>query len=213
MIVTGDPTQIDLPPGKNSGLLEAVAHSQRHRGDRPHRLHATPTWCATNWSRQIVDAYELRPDGRAPWLTVAQPRSRCASSRSMCRAPRAAWRAPARPKRSGPGRRGRVRRRSGRAHGRHRGQPAAHRRCADARAERDWRGKDRRPTYCRFRRAPPPHGRASPLARRHRIGATRPCSAKRRTKPRSFADHVAHLVVHGVLHLLGYDHERTPRRR
>ncbi len=25
MIVTGDPTQIDLPPGKDSGLLEAVS--------------------------------------------------------------------------------------------------------------------------------------------------------------------------------------------
>ena len=24
MIVTGDPTQVDLPPGKDSGLLEAI---------------------------------------------------------------------------------------------------------------------------------------------------------------------------------------------
>lgn len=27
------------------------------------------------------------------------------------------------------------------------------------------------------------------------------------------ADHWAHLVVHGVLHLLGYDHEVTPDAR
>ncbi|MFN7709674.1 MAG: rRNA maturation RNase YbeY [Holosporales bacterium] len=27
------------------------------------------------------------------------------------------------------------------------------------------------------------------------------------TEGKSFADHMAHLVVHGILHLLGYDHE------
>ena len=27
---------------------------------------------------------------------------------------------------------------------------------------------------------------------------------------KSFADHVSHLAVHGVLHLLGYDHMRQP---
>ena len=25
---------------------------------------------------------------------------------------------------------------------------------------------------------------------------------------KTFADHTAHLIVHGILHLLGYDHER-----
>jgi len=27
---------------------------------------------------------------------------------------------------------------------------------------------------------------------------------------KSFEDHLAHLVVHGILHLTGYDHERSP---
>ncbi len=40
MIVTGDPTQVDLPLGKDSGLVEAVSISGRHRGHRPYRLHA-----------------------------------------------------------------------------------------------------------------------------------------------------------------------------
>lgn len=33
------------------------------------------------------------------------------------------------------------------------------------------------------------------------------CNAEARAAGRSFADHVAHLLVHGVLHLAGYDHE------
>ena len=32
--------------------------------------------------------------------------------------------------------------------------------------------------------------------------------AEARAAKKSFADHAAHLVVHGVLHLAGYDHER-----
>ncbi len=39
MIVTGDPTQVDLPAGKDSGLLEAIGILEGHRGDRSHRLH------------------------------------------------------------------------------------------------------------------------------------------------------------------------------
>jgi probable rRNA maturation factor len=34
------------------------------------------------------------------------------------------------------------------------------------------------------------------------------CVAEARDKQISIADHAAHLVVHGTLHLLGYDHER-----
>lgn len=33
------------------------------------------------------------------------------------------------------------------------------------------------------------------------------CEAEARTQGKPLADHVSHLVVHGVLHLLGYDHE------
>jgi probable rRNA maturation factor len=33
-------------------------------------------------------------------------------------------------------------------------------------------------------------------------------SAEAKAEKKTFADHAAHLVVHGVLHLAGYDHER-----
>ena len=39
MIVTGDPSQVDLPSGQTSGLAEAVRAARRHRGRRPCRLH------------------------------------------------------------------------------------------------------------------------------------------------------------------------------
>ncbi len=34
-------------------------------------------------------------------------------------------------------------------------------------------------------------------------------AAEARAAGRSFADHAIHLAIHGVLHLLGYDHERA----
>lgn len=34
------------------------------------------------------------------------------------------------------------------------------------------------------------------------------CEAEARAAQKPFADHVTHLMVHGVLHLLGYDHVR-----
>jgi probable rRNA maturation factor len=33
------------------------------------------------------------------------------------------------------------------------------------------------------------------------------CAGEAKVQGKSLADHLAHLVVHGVLHLLGYDHE------
>ena len=39
MIVTGDPSQVDLPPGQTSGLAEAVAAARRRRGHRPCGVH------------------------------------------------------------------------------------------------------------------------------------------------------------------------------
>lgn len=36
------------------------------------------------------------------------------------------------------------------------------------------------------------------------------CAAEAEAAGKPFADHVTHLVVHGILHLLGYDHTRAP---
>ena len=37
----------------------------------------------------------------------------------------------------------------------------------------------------------------------------RPSGERPSRKARRLADHLAHLVVHGTLHLLGYDHETS----
>lgn len=39
------------------------------------------------------------------------------------------------------------------------------------------------------------------------ILARETCRAEAQAKSISFSDHIAHLIVHGSLHLLGYDHE------
>ena len=50
MIVTGDPTQVDLPPGKDSGLLEAIDHPARASRRSTISPSPAPTWSAANWS-------------------------------------------------------------------------------------------------------------------------------------------------------------------
>ncbi len=51
MIVTGDPSQVDLPPGQVSGLAEAHAAARRRRGHRPSPHSPPKTSSATNWWR------------------------------------------------------------------------------------------------------------------------------------------------------------------
>ena len=36
------------------------------------------------------------------------------------------------------------------------------------------------------------------------------CAREAETQGKALRDHVTHLLVHGVLHLLGYDHVRDP---
>ena len=64
------------------------------------------------------------------------------------------------------------------------------------------------PTCCPFRR-PSPAGCRQPALAISAISRwpTRPWRARREEESKALADHFAHLVVHGVLHLLGYDHE------
>jgi probable rRNA maturation factor len=86
---------------------------------------------------------------------------------------------------------------------------------ADAAEQRrlncEYRGKDAPtnvlafPAWCRGSQAP----QGAPILLGDVVLAleTVVCEAAEQAKP--FADHVRHLVVHGVLHLLGYDHQ-TP---
>jgi probable rRNA maturation factor len=75
---------------------------------------------------------------------------------------------------------------------------------ADDRALRrlnhDFRGKNKATNVLSF---PGSDGYAGDIAIAH--GVTR---AEAKAAGKKFADHAIHLVVHGVLHLAGYDHER-----
>lgn len=68
------------------------------------------------------------------------------------------------------------------------------------RLNRDFRGKNKPTNVLSF---PGSDGYAGDIAIAH--GVTK---AEAKAAGKTFADHATHLVVHGVLHLAGHDHER-----
>ncbi|MBK8770198.1 MAG: rRNA maturation RNase YbeY [Rhizobiales bacterium] len=72
---------------------------------------------------------------------------------------------------------------------------------------RDWRGKDKPTNVLSFPAPamPVPEGEATPLGDIALACETVSREAAEQGKP--LADHTTHLIVHGTLHLLGYDHE------
>jgi probable rRNA maturation factor len=72
-----------------------------------------------------------------------------------------------------------------------------------------WRGKDASTNVLSFPAGEPPgetHGEPSPLG--DIVLAAETVIEEAKPKGIPVADHAAHLVVHGMLHLLGQDHER-----
>ena len=74
---------------------------------------------------------------------------------------------------------------------------------------RDWRGKDAPTNVLSFASmddedAPLVEG--APLLLGDVILAFETCAAEARDQGKTLEDHFSHLVIHGVLHLLGYDH-------
>ena len=67
------------------------------------------------------------------------------------------------------------------------------------RLNRDFRGADKSTNVLSFTGAPEGLGDV--------VLALETVAREAREQGKSLADHVAHLVVHGVLHLMGYDHE------
>jgi phosphate starvation-inducible PhoH-like protein len=66
MIVTGDPTQVDLPPGKDSGLLEAISILQGIE-EIDHIAFTKADVVRRELVGRIVEAYESVPQrGRRP---------------------------------------------------------------------------------------------------------------------------------------------------
>jgi len=78
---------------------------------------------------------------------------------------------------------------------------------------RTWRGKDGPTNVLSFPATetaegdvPAPEFAGVPLALGDIALAYETCARESLAQGKRFADHVAHLVLHGVLHLLGYDH-------
>lgn len=78
---------------------------------------------------------------------------------------------------------------------------------------RQWRGIDRPTNVLSFpmQPSPPlPRGRrksAAPMLLGDIVIAYETTAAEARSEDKPFADHLAHLAVHGFLHLVGHDHE------
>lgn len=85
---------------------------------------------------------------------------------------------------------------------------------ADAAQQRElnrvWRGKDMSTNVLAFpvadTQAPPP---GAPLLLGDVVLALETVAAEAAEQDKPLADHLRHLVVHGVLHLLGHDHEEA----
>jgi len=75
---------------------------------------------------------------------------------------------------------------------------------------RDWRGQDKPTNVLSFpaARAPAP-GKRDAVALGDIVIAYQTTAREARTERKPLADHLAHLAVHGFLHLVGYDHETT----
>jgi probable rRNA maturation factor len=69
-----------------------------------------------------------------------------------------------------------------------------------------WRGKDTATNVLSFPAAPP-RRRSAPRPLGDIVIAYETTAAESRAEGKRFDHHLAHLVVHGFLHLLGYDHE------
>lgn len=75
---------------------------------------------------------------------------------------------------------------------------------------RDWRGKDKPTNVLSFAALDDedaPQAPGAPLLLGDVILAFETCRAEAEALGKPLVDHLSHLVVHGVLHLLGYDHE------
>jgi probable rRNA maturation factor len=71
---------------------------------------------------------------------------------------------------------------------------------------RDWRGKDQATNVLSFP-AGAPQAAGAPLLLGDVALAYETVAREAAAQGKSVADHTAHLLVHGVLHLLGHDHE------
>ena len=68
-----------------------------------------------------------------------------------------------------------------------------------------FRGQDKPTNVLSFPAPETPEGHLGDIALAYGV-----CAREAETQGKRFADHLQHLVAHGVLHLLGYDHMTDP---
>jgi probable rRNA maturation factor len=81
--------------------------------------------------------------------------------------------------------------------------------CDDGRIQelnRDWRGLDKPTNVLSFPAAPADRLASAPLLGDIAI-AFETVTKEARDEDKTLSDHASHMIVHGFLHLLGYDHE------
>jgi probable rRNA maturation factor len=71
---------------------------------------------------------------------------------------------------------------------------------------RKWRGKNSATNVLSFPAQHPPHAENAARLLGDIVIAFETCAREAHAQRVSFTDHLAHLAVHGFLHLLGYDH-------
>jgi len=72
-----------------------------------------------------------------------------------------------------------------------------------------WRGQDKPTNVLSFR----PRRVGDKAAARDIVIAFETVAREAREQDKSLADHASHMIIHGFLHLIGYDHETPPRPR
>lgn len=77
------------------------------------------------------------------------------------------------------------------------------------RLNRAYRGKGSATNVLTFRYRRPAHGAGRKLLRGDIVLCHPVVEREARAQRKPLAEHYAHLVVHGILHLRGFDHERT----
>jgi probable rRNA maturation factor len=77
------------------------------------------------------------------------------------------------------------------------------------RLNRDWRGKDAPTNVLAFPSDPPDDPTAADPLLGDVVIALGTVRREARAEDKPIADHLAHLVIHGTLHLLGHDHQRA----
>jgi probable rRNA maturation factor len=81
------------------------------------------------------------------------------------------------------------------------------------RLNRAFRGKDKPTNVLSFPAGDAPAPRGAPVLLGDVVIAYRTVAREAAAQGKQVGDHLVHLVVHGILHLLGYDHERSAAAR